>query len=687
LSAEPAAAPVDAPPPAPYVPASANVRELTVRAIVLGMIFGVIFGAATVYLALKAGLTVSASIPIAVLAISLFKRLGSSTILENNIVQTIGSAGESIAAGVVFTLPGFLFLSRDATTGASVGEPYFSYWTILALAMVGGLLGVLMMIPLRRSLIVKEHARLPYPEGTACASVLIAGERGGDLARTAYQGLGVAFAYAMLQKVLRLVAETPAIVVRASSRYLPAAVLSGDITPEYLGVGYIIGPQIAGVLVAGGVLAWLGLIPLLTVVAPPDSIAAQLVKLGYLPSLTTAGGPGGWNPAAHAFADTASAVYRAYVRQIGAGAVATGGFITLLKTLPTIASSFRESLAALRTRDKGGATARTERDLPITFVLFGSAVLIVIMALLPFVPGPGIASKLLLGLLIVVFGFFFVTVASRIVGLIGSSSNPISGMTIATLMATCLVFVGLRWTGDVYQPMALCVGAIVCIAAANAGATSQDLKTGFLVGATPRAQQIGLLIGVTTATVVVGLTIRILDRPPLHLIGSDLYPAPQATLMATLIRGLLAFNLDWQFVMVGAALAATVELCGVGSLSFAVGAYLPLSTTSPVFVGGLVRAWVERAARRRGEATGGAEAELGPGNLFATGLVAGGAVAGVAVALLTVTDGGARAVSRLSLESGLTRALGAGGYQLLGLAIFAAMAIMLGRVGRQRPAR
>jgi OPT family oligopeptide transporter len=681
LSAAPEADAPDAAPPAPYVPADANVRELTLRAIALGMLFGVIFGAATVYLALKAGLTVSASIPIAVLAISLFKRLGSSTILENNIVQTIGSAGESIAAGVVFTLPGFLFLSRSSVTGASVGEPYFSYWTILSLAMVGGLLGVLMMIPLRRSLIVKEHARLPYPEGTACASVLIAGERGGDLARTAYQGLGVAFLYAMLQKVLRLVAEAPAIALRAGNRYLPAAVVSGDITPEYLGVGYIIGPQIAGVLVAGGVLAWLALIPLLTVVTPPDAIAAQLVKLGYLPSLATAGGPGGWNPAAHAFADSATAVYRAYVRQIGAGAVAAGGFITLLKTLPTIVSSFRESLAALRSRDRATA-ARTDRDLPITFVLGGAAVLVLVMALLPFVPGPGLGSKLLLGLLIVVFGFFFVTVASRIVGLIGSSSNPISGMTIATLMATCLVFIGLHWTRDVYQPMALCVGAIVCIAAANAGATSQDLKTGFLVGATPRAQQIGLLIGVVTASVVVGLTIRILDRPPHHLIGSDLYPAPQATLMATLIRGLLASNLDWQYVMVGAALAATVELCGVGSLSFAVGAYLPLSTTSPVFVGGLVRALADRAARRRGERVGGPDDELGPGNLFATGLVAGGAVAGVAVALLTVTDAGARVVGRLSVEGALTRVLGAGGYQLLGLGVFGAMAALLWRIAR-----
>ena len=271
--------------PAPYVPAEANLAELSARAIALGMVFGVIFGAATVYLALKAGLTVSASIPIAVLAISVFKRFGSSTILENNIVQTIGSAGESIAAGVVFTLPGFLFLSRDPATGVSVGEPYFSYWTILTLAMIGGVLGVLMMIPLRRSLIVKEHATLPYPEGTACASVLIAGERGGDLARTAFQGLGFAFVYAFLQKVFRFVAETPTLAIRATNRYLPAAVLSGDITPEYLGVGYIIGPQIAGVLVAGGVLAWLGLIPLLTVVTPADTIAAQLVKLGYLGSL------------------------------------------------------------------------------------------------------------------------------------------------------------------------------------------------------------------------------------------------------------------------------------------------------------------------------------------------------------------------------------------------------------------
>jgi OPT family oligopeptide transporter len=675
-----------APPPDPYISPQTSLAELSVKAVALGIVFGVIFGAATVYLALKAGLTVSASIPIAVLAISVFKKLGSSTILENNIVQTIGSAGESIAAGVVFTLPGFLFLGANAG-GHGVGEPYFSYWTIMTLAMVGGVLGVLMMIPLRRSLIVHEHANLPYPEGTACASVLIAGEKGGNLARTAYFGLIVAAAYALLQRVLRVVVETPALAFKQTNRYLPAAVVSGDITPEYLGVGYIIGPRIAGVLVAGGVLAWLGLIPLITVLTPPDRIAAQLVKLGYLAGVGTAGGPGGWDPATHTFANAATAVYRAYVRQIGAGAVAAGGFITLLKTLPTIVSSFKESVASLRRGGAGGGQVlRTERDLPITVVLVGALVLVLVIAVLPFVPGAGIASKLLLGLLVVIFGFFFVTVASRIVGLIGSSSNPISGMTIATLMATCLVFVGLGWTGDLYQPMALCVGAIVCIAAANAGATSQDLKTGFLVGATPRAQQIGLLIGVITSTIVVGLTIRLLDHsggPGVHMIGTDRYPAPQATLMATLIKGLLAHNLDWQFVMVGVALAATVELCGVGSLSFAVGAYLPLSTTTPIFVGGVVRAFADRARRNSGTRQPHADDELGPGNLFATGLVAGGAVAGVVIAILSAFDVPAAILKRLALEHALVGAIGAGAYQILGLVFFAAMAGILWRVARR----
>ena len=673
----------------PYVSDATTMPEFTAKAIAIGVFFGVLFGAATVYLALKAGLTVSASIPIAVLAISLLKRLGGSTILENNIVQTIGSAGESIAAGVVFTLPGFLFLASDPKTGISIGSPYFSYWTIFTLALLGGVLGTLMMVPLRRSLIVKEHGNLPYPEGTACASVLIAGEKGGPLAKVAFQGLGFAFVYALFQKVFKVIAETPTWVTQQSNRYFPSATLNADITPEYLGVGYIIGPRIAGVLVAGGVLAWMGIIPLLASLVDPQVIATQLVKLGNLKDLATAGGPGGWDPVTHSFANTAAAVYRAYVRQIGAGAVAAGGFITLIKTLPTIISSFKDSLASLREGVGGLAVRRTERDLPLTVVAGGSVGLIVVMAVLPFVPGTSIGSKLLLGLLIVVFGFFFVTVASRVVGIIGSSSNPISGMTIATLMCTCLVFVGIGWTGDVYQPMALCVGGMVCIAAANAGATSQDLKTGFLVGATPRAQQIGLMIGAVAAAAVIGLTVQILDRPTelmraqgiLHAIGSDKFPAPQGTLMATLIKGLLAFNLDWQFVLVGVAVAITVELCGVKSLSFAVGLYLPLSTTAPIFVGGALKGVAEYVASRKGQPA--VDSELGPGNLYATGLVAGGAIAGVVVALLSAFDGPAAQVAKLSVEHALVGALGQNGFELLGLAAFVVMAAALYRVSRR----
>jgi putative OPT family oligopeptide transporter len=672
----------------PYVPADRAMPELTAKAIVIGAVFGVIFGAATVYLALKAGLTVSASIPIAVLAISLLKRLGGSTILENNIVQTIGSAGESIAAGVVFTLPGFLFLARDPGTGISVGAPYFSYWTIFTLALLGGVLGTLMMIPLRRSLIVKEHANLPFPEGTACASVLIAGEKGGPLARIAYQGVGLAFVYALFQRVLRVIAETPALVTRQTNKIFPSATLNGDITPEYMGVGYIIGPRIAGVLVAGGVLVWLGLIPLLATLVPVDSIVNQLIKLGY--QLNGLPNKGGWNPATHSFADTATAIYFAYVRQIGAGAVAAGGFITLLRTLPTIVTTFKESLASLRSGAGTAGAKRTDRDLPITVVLFGSLGLVAVMAILPFVPGTSIVGKVLIGLLVIVFGFIFVTVSSRIVGVIGSSSNPISGMTIATVMATCLIFVALGWTGDVYQPMALCVGGMVCIAAANAGGTSQDLKTGYLVGATPRAQQIGLMIGAVAASAVIGMTVQALDTPTremrelglLHAIGSDKFPAPQGTLMATLIRGLLAHNLDWQFVLVGVALSVTVELCEVRSLNFAVGVYLPLSTTAPIFAGGAIKGLVDFVARRRGEKV--AESELGPGNLFATGLVAGGAIAGVVVAILSARDRWAAALKTVALEDWLRRALGHEGYDLLGLIGFTLMGLALYRVARRR---
>ncbi len=671
----------------PFIAAETIVPEFSTKAIILGALAGLLFGAATVYLALKAGLTVSASIPIAVLAISLGRRFFHTTILENNIIQTAGSAGESIAAGVVFTLPGFLFLTMTPENTAS---DYFSYWTILTLAMFGGILGTLMMVPLRRSLIVNEHGNLPYPEGTACASVLIAGEKGGDFAKTAFQGLGFAVAYAMFQKIFHLIAETPKYLSAQTNRFFPSATVNGEITPEYMGVGYIIGPKIAGIIVAGGVMGWLGLIPLLASLIPQVTIAEQLVKLGYLANLTTAGGTGGWDPATQTFADTAAAIYRAYIRQIGAGAVAAGGFITLMKTFPTIVSSFKESVASLKNTKAGGTTTRTERDLSFKTVIIGSLGLVAVMAFLPQVPGDSILNKLLIGVLVVVFGFFFVTVSSRIVGIIGSSSNPISGMTIATLMGTSLIFIAVGWTGSFYEPMALVVGSMICIAAANAGATSQDLKTGYIVGATPRAQQLSLFVGAIVSSLVIGLTLIILDTPTpdmiaqgiTHGIGSNKYPAPQGTLMATLIKGLLSFNLDWQFVLVGVFLAITMELCAVKSLPFAVGAYLPLSTTLPIFVGGAIKGLADWNAKRKGEET--EESDLGTGSLFATGLVAGGALAGVIVALLSVDETVFGWLQMVSVEHFLTGILGHTGYMILGVCFFALMGVVLYRVARKK---
>jgi OPT family oligopeptide transporter len=669
----------------PFVSPETNMAEFTIKSVLTGAAFGIVFGAATVYLALKAGLTVSASIPIAVIAITLGRKLLKTTILENNIIQTTGSAGESIAAGVVFTLPGFLFLSEPGSAN------FFNYFTILILAIVGGILGTLMMIPLRRSLIVKEHGVLPYPEGTACASVLKAGERGGEFAKTAFMGLGFAFAYAMLQKIFHVIAETPAFMTKQANKFFPSAKVSGEITPEYLGVGYIIGPKIAGVLVAGSVLAWFVFNPLLASLVPPDVIANQLVKLGYLKDLGTAGGPGGWDPVAHNFTDWSVAIYRAYVRQIGAGAVAAGGFITLIKTIPTIVSSFKGSLGSLKGEGVAkDSVKRTDKDLSIKVVGIGSLILVLIIALMPdnLIPGANIGSKLLLGLLVIIFGAFFVTVSSRIVGLIGSSNNPISGMTIATLMGTCLIFIAVKWTGHVYEPMALVVGGMICIAAANAGATSQDLKTGYIVGATPKYQQLSLFVGAIVSSLAIGATIKILDTPTAemaaqgiqHAIGTDKYPAPQGTLMATLIKGILSFNLDWQFVLVGVFIAIVMELCGIKALSFAIGLYLPLSTTLPIFIGGAIRGIAEWRNRKQNVQVAPEEEDLGKGNLFATGLVAGGAVAGVIVAFLSASDPISKGLAKVNAEHGISGALGEQGYYLLGVAFFAVMGFVLYRI-------
>lgn len=633
--------------------------EFTAKAIVLGVLFGLLFGASTVYLGLRAGLTVSASIPIAVLAISVLKKLGGSTILENNIVQTIGSAGESVAGGVVFTIPALIFLVPD-------GPKYFNYTQITMLAFAGGILGVLMMVPLRRALIVKEHGLLPYPEGTACAEVLVAGERGGQLAALVFSGLGIGALFKAISNIFNIFLTEVGYSAPRTSQF-PNATINVDLSPEYMGVGYVIGPRIAGTMVAGGVLSWLVLLPLLSLLGsaihapfPPIHPAMANNPATGQPFLISEMSPG--------------QIWSAYIRYIGAGAVLAAGLITLGRTLPTIISSAREGLKGFGAATTGGQL-RTERDIPMTVVLGGSLLLAIFLAVMPGLPTQG---NILVSILIVLFGFFFATVSSRITGLIGSSSNPISGMTIATLIITCVIFVALGWTGDAYAPVAIAVGAIVCICAANSGNTSQDLKTGYLVGATPIYQQMGLAIGVVTSSLIIGMTVLYMHQ--VFGIGSAAVAAPQATLMATLIKGLLSQNLPWGLVLVGVFIAVTLELCGVHSLSFAVGAYLPIATTAPIFIGGLVRWWVER---KTGET---AESDLSAGTLFSSGLIAGGSLAGILFAVLVGLE--QRGIGILPAAQSIGNAMpflreGNVG-QIAGAAMFFVLAVILTRFAQRK---
>jgi putative OPT family oligopeptide transporter len=407
------------------------------------------------------------------------------------------------------------------------------------------------------------------------------------------------------------------------------------------------------------------------------------------------GGKGGWDPVTHQFNDYSAAIYYAYIRQVGAGAVTAGGIITLLKTIPTIVKSIKGSFASFQNSKDPSAAAvlRTEKDLSLKVVGFGSLALIALIAVLPQVPGDSILQKLLIGVLVILFGALFVTVSSRIVGLIGSSNNPISGMTIATVMGTSLIFLSVGWTGQAFEPLVLVVGGMICIAAANAGATSQDLKSGYIVGATPRNQQIALFVGAIVSSIVIGLTVKFLDRPTTemmqqgiqHAIGSDKYPAPQATLMATLIKGILSQNLDWQYVVVGVFLAITMELCGIKSLSFAIGVYLPLATTLPIFIGGAIRGIVEAKDKKENKPAASAEDEdLSKGSLFATGLVAGGAVAGVLIAFATGTSAGEKFLASISLEEGIVGAVSQNGYFLIGTLFFAVMGAVLYKVATKK---
>ncbi|MGB9123590.1 MAG: oligopeptide transporter, OPT family [Candidatus Angelobacter sp.] len=673
----------------PYVPPDEVRPEFTFRAIFFGGLFGILFGAVTVYVGLRAGLTVSASIPIAVLSISVLRALGKASILENNIVQTAGSAGESVAGGVIFTLPALIFL----------GFP-LEYARIFLLAFIGGWLGVLFMIPLRRQLIVKEHGNLLYPEGTACADVLIAGDKGGSFAGRVFAGLGLGALYTFFQNeyMFKVWPSTPTY----TPSWYPGSSVRANTTSEYLGVGYIIGPRIAGVIFAGGVFAWL-------VVMPAIKFFGSHVTGAIFP---------GTVPIADMGPDD---IYRAYIRPMGAGAVAAAGLITLLRTIPTIVNALRAGAKDLA-RGAGAASGlrRTDRDLDLKWALLGSGILLVLMwALLTFKPilhaETSAANNFFAAILVVVFGFLFVTVSSRITGLIGSSSNPISGMAIATLMATCAMFLVMGWTGTAFSALAITIGGVVCIASANAGNTSQDLKTGFLVGATPAKQQMALMVGVTVSVVAIGMTLGLMNaglesfrsaniaidvrHPPVGVseysgkfdrqtvpvsasaggaatqqsvqgmtlytainsptvpngyyfynpqsqkfevqwiqgIGSDSASAPQAQLMATVINGILQRRLPWGLILLGVFMVVAVELLGIRSLSFAVGFYLSIATTLAIFAGGVVRWLVESRTRKTGGTV--EESEVSPGSLYSSGLIAAGGIVGLLGMVIKVLEG------------------------------------------------
>jgi len=581
----------------PYIPASQVRPELTVTSVITGIVLAVVFGAANAYLGLRVGMTVSASIPAAVLAMGILRvALRRNSVLESNVVQTIGSAGESVAAGAIFTLPAlFLWAAEGRMAPPKLTE-------IALIALLGGLLGVFFMVPLRNALIVREHGVLPYPEGTACAQVLLAGEKGGAGASTVFAGMGFAAAVKLVLDGLRLVPGQISLRFRGY-----AGEIGTQIYPAVLSVGYICGPKIASYMFTGGLVSWMVLIPAIVLFGAQRLLYPGTVPIG---ELFAQGG--------------AEAVWRTYVRYIGAGALACGGILSLAKALPLILRTFRD---AIRSLGKGGGetTLRTQRDIPLPLVLGAVAVLTVLVWLVPAIPVtlPG-------AIMVVVFGFFFATVSSRMVGLVGSSNNPVSGMAIATLlMATLLLKLG-GSSGMAGMHSAIAIGSIICIVAAISGDTSQDLKTGFLLGATPKKQQIGEVLGVTASALAIGGTLYLLHAA--WGFGSEELGAPQATLMKLIVEGVMENSLSWPLVFLGVFLALGVEILGVPVLPFAIGLYLPVQLNACVMIGGLVRLLVEKKAARREKG----EAAVNRGLLFCSGMIAGEGLVGILLALLAV---------------------------------------------------
>jgi putative OPT family oligopeptide transporter len=747
----------------PFIPPSVGIDELTPRALIVGTLLGIVFGASSLYLVLKVGLTVSASIPVAVISITLFRVLSkvgirNATILENNIVQTSGSAGESIAFGLGVTMPAILILGFD-----------LELTRVMLVAVLGGLLGILMMIPLRRALIVQQHGILKYPEGTACAEVLKAGASKESLdaahkdplsakvadqatigGKTIVAGFGIGFVFYALQQIFKTWKEIPQKVFGAP---FSGGSISIENNPALLGVGYIIGPRIASIMFGGGVLSYLVLIPMI-----------KYFGEGLLGPL-----PPGTKPISQMAIDGGDSIQSTYILYIGAGAVAAGGIISLVRSLPIIWSGLKGGLADLRGSQAARASAlRTDQDLSMRFVIGG---IIVLLAAIMLAPQLNLRFNILGALLIVAFGFLFVTVSSRLTGEVGSSSNPISGMTVATLLLTCLVFLIIGWTTPPYFVTALSIGGIVCIAASNGGTTSQDLKTGFLVGATPKNQQIAILVGALASALVLGYVLLWLNQAstvyvpatnsqyvtlpaghrfdpakceqsggqpkqeehagatylvchqtdtnlgttgrflvdaqgaPAFLVDPGIngvikttpeghsvqkYNAPKATLMSYIIKGILSQELPWGLVLLGVFIAIVLELAGIPSLAFAVGVYLPVYVSSPIFVGGMVRLGVDKYLKRKfakqqmSEEQFVAETDKSSGVLLASGYIAGGALAGVAYAFLNLSE---RITARLNGFEDWSKANNAffqgPNAGLLALIPFAILTVVLYLVGRE----
>ena len=567
-----------------------QLREFTPLAVILGMLIAIVFGAANAYLGLRVGLTISASIPAAVISMGIVRKiLKRDSILENNIVQTIGSAGESLAAGAIFTLPAaFLWESEWGDSH------YISYLNILLLTLIGGVLGVIFMIPLRRALIVKEDGVLPYPEGKACAEVLKAGEESGQDSSVVFKGLGLASLYKFLSNGLKIFPE--GVSYEISAKNFAGTAVGFDALPALMGVGYIVGPTISAIMLAGGVLAWFVLMPLLHAFGSPE-----LTNLAP------------------------SDLWSNYIRYIGAGAVATGGIISLIKSLPMIVKSFKDSINDLKSRDSSSNGDRLDTD--ISFKI--SIILIIVSVILIFLM-PSTPVNIIGAIIIVVFGFFFATVSSRMVGIIGSSNNPVSGMSIATLLIATLILKATGFVGHDGMIAAISIGTIICVIAAIAGDCSQDLKTGYIVGASPKYQQIGEIIGVLTSSLVIGGILWILNTS--IGFGTKDLPAPQAVLMKMIVEGVMSGNLPWDLVFVGAAIAIMVELLGISVLPFAIGLYLPLNTTLGIMFGGVVRLIVDKI---KADDKSKKDAETN-GTLYSAGLIAGEGIMGIILAVFAI---------------------------------------------------